>query len=391
MSKIIPIFLILTLYSSAISYQSLKKHALKNATVLQKQELNLAIITQQNNIIMRTQNPTLNIEASHFNPEFANKEFGYGVTASQTIRTNGYYDAQEAQNSASVQLQERYTQQTKARYSRNFDRLYTQYVYESKRVTLFQDEYQLASKITKMIHAQYQNGSGTKVDYLQAKTSMLALKTQISTSKQVANRYLYQLLALAGFSKKVSLSKKFLYKTSINKPNKSKKTIKEQILMAKNELLKKKLALQQHTFKQYSLYGGIEKEPEQSILRFGVAVNLPIFNKNKEEQMLTKLQMMQLSLDKKQLTRTNALKKEQLRYTLQAIKEQSLGLNRLKKEQKNLFRLLQEGYNISKGSVFMMVNAQKRLIQTQKSLLLTQQLFNAKTIELHFLQGAYND
>jgi len=63
----------------------------------------------------------------------------------------------------------------------------------------------------------------------------------------------------------------------------------------------------------------------------------------------------------------------------------------LKKEQQLLNDLLQEGYEISQGSIFVMMNAKNKLIQTQKSLLQTQKIINNKKIDLRFIQGQYND
>jgi len=53
--------------------------------------------------------------------------------------------------------------------------------------------------------------------------------------------------------------------------------------------------------------------------------------------------------------------------------------------------LLQEGYKIAQGSIFVMMSAQNKLIQTQKSLLQTQKMINNQKIELRFIQGQYND
>ena len=391
MSKKILIFLILTLYSQAMNYDTLKKYALKHATVLKKQRLNLSTIEEKNKILLRTQNPQLNIETAQFKSNGLNSQFGYAVTASQTIRTPSYYNAQENQTRALLLNQKAFNQQTKALYSKNFDLLYTQYVYENRQLSLFKEEYQLSAKISKMVQQQYKNGSGTKVGYLQANSATLSLKTQISTQKQRVNQFYYQLLMLAGFSTKVDFEKKFLFRISKTSQQISKETSTEALFFSQKELLASQLETQKKIFRQYNLYAGVEQEPNQTILRFGVNINIPVFNTKKEEQRLIQLKIQQISLDKSQFLRTISLKKKQLTFTISRLKEQAKGLKELKNQQRHLFNLLQEGYHISKGSVFIMIDAQRQRIQTQKSLLLTQQLFNTKTIELHFLQGAYND
>ena len=66
-------------------------------------------------------------------------------------------------------------------------------------------------------------------------------------------------------------------------------------------------------------------------------------------------------------------------------------LKKLKAEQTALNQLLLEGYEIAQGSIFEMMNAKNRLIQTRKSLLQTQKMINTQKIELRFIQGQYND
>ena len=70
---------------------------------------------------------------------------------------------------------------------------------------------------------RYLSGSETKVTYLQAKTQTLRLKTELHTTKQAIHSLYYKLLAMAGYAKKVSLSKQFLYSVS-SKIKRSKKS-----------------------------------------------------------------------------------------------------------------------------------------------------------------------
>lgn len=391
MKKIILIFTLSTYVVFAMSYKEFKKYTDKNAKALQSQALSLQTTQEENKILLRTQNPTLELEASRFNPNMIESRFGYSVIASQTVRTDNYYGSLEDQATASTLLQQAYVRDGKAGYFRTLENLYTEYVYQSKLLALLQEEYTLSSKITDMVHERYKSGSENRVAYLQAKTDTMMLKTQMYTTKQEMHRLYYQLLAIAGLNKKVSLEKHFIYSVSTQTSSVAKISPKEQILEAKKKLLESKIRINGSNINSYEVYGGIEDEPEQSILKVGVSIPLPIWNDKSEEKTLAKLQMQQLSLDKEQLNIDLNSQKEMIKASIQELSEQYYSLKTLKTEQKILNDMLQEGYKIAQGSIFVMMSSKNKLIQTQKSLLQTQKAINNQKIELRFIQGQYND
>ena len=226
---------------------------------------------------------------------------------------------------------------------------------------------------------------------MQAKTDVLALKAQIYTTKQVKNTLYYQLLAIGGFKKKIFLSKKFIY--TIHRQIKSAKhlTPKQKILLAKEKLLHSQMRMNESSINTYSLQAGIEKEPDQSIFRLGVSIPLPVRNNKEEEKALARLKMQQLQLDSAQLEIDLHAKKLMLKSSIKELSAQYEALTILKREQKSLNALLLEGYKISQGSIFEMMNTKNKRIQTQKSLLQTQKIINNQKIELRFIQGYYND
>ncbi len=385
------IFLSLSLGLCAMSYKEFKRYTEKNAKALQSQALSLQTTKEENKILLRTENPTLELEASRFSPDGSKSSFGYSAIASQTIRTDNYYGGLEDQATASTLLQEAYVHDGKAGYFRRLETLYTGYVYESELLALLQEEYTLSKKMTDIVYERYTNGSENRVAYLQAKTDTMTLKSQMHTIKQEINKLYYQLLAMAGLSKKVSLEKHFIYSVSTQISSVAKISSKEQILEAKRRVLESKNRINEDSINKYEVYAGIEDEPEQSILRVGVSIPLPIWNDKSEERALAKLQMQQLSLDKEQLNIDLNAQKEMIKASIQELSEQYHSLKMLKTEQLILNDMLQEGYKISQGSIFVMMSAKNKLIQTQKSLLQTQKAINNQKIQLRFIRGEYND
>ncbi len=391
MKKIIMLFFTFSLTLFGMSYAKFKEHTLKNSKILKSQQLSLQVTQQENNILLRTANPTLNLEASRFDEDIGNNSFGYSVSASQTIRTGSYMDGIKDKTYASTLLRKAFVTQGKAGYIKGLEGLYTDYVYQNKMLSLLQQEHKLSNKVTSMVKERFQNGSDNKVSYLQAKTETLTLKTQMYTIKQQVSTLYYQLLAIAGFRKKVSLDKRFIYSISPKTKNSSKLSPQQQILQAKEKLYQSDLSMNKSSFQNYDVYAEMEKEPEQSILRLGVNIPLAIYNDRSEERMLAKLQGQQTKLDNEQLSLNVYSQKRMLKASIRELSAQYNALKMLQKEQQELTSLLQEGYKIAKGSLFEMMSAKNKLIQTRKALLQTQKIINDQKIELRFLQGDYND
>lgn len=391
MKKVITIFLSFSLSAFGMSYEEFKTYTKKHAKTLQSQAMTLQTTQEENKILLRTQNPTLNLEASRFDPDTENSSFGYSVIASQNIRTGNYYDGLKKRADSSSLLQQAYVNDGKAGYMRTLEILYTEYVYQSKLFSLLQQEYTLSDKVSGMVQQRYNNGSENKVAYLQAKTDTLTLKTQIYKTKQEMDSLYYQLLAIAGLNTKVPLDKHFIYTISSSITGTTKENPKQQILHAKGKLIESQIQMNESTINSYEMFGGIEDEPDQSILRLGVSIPIPLFNDKSEEKMLAKLKMQQLSLDKEQLSIELYTQQEIIHASIKSLSQQYASLQTLKNEQKVLNDLLQEGYRIAQGSIFVMMSAKNKLIQTQKSLLQTQKMINNQKIALRFLQGSYND
>ncbi len=391
MKKIITISLGLSLCAFGMSYNAFKKYTIKNAKILKQQALSLERTQTENKIRLRSKNPTMGLEASQFSPTGVDNSFHYGASVSQTVRTSSYFEGLEKKSDALYLLQEAFVLDGKAGYLRNLEKLYTQYVYQSKLLSLLQDEYKLSKKVTNIVDIRYKNGSENKVAYLQAKTDTLALKTQMFSTKQAMNRLYYQLLSVAGLKKKVTLEKQFIYEISAHINHNTALNSKQKILSAKAKVLEGQLSMDESVIENYEVYGGIDDEPDQSVLRLGVSMALPIFNDKSEERMLIKLQSQELALEKEQLNINLYTQTQMIHASIKELWEQHKALKILKNEQQQLTDLLQEGYKISQGSIFVLMNAKNKLIQTQKSLLQTKKEINMQKTELYFIKGVYNN
>ena len=374
-----------------MSYTKLKQYALKHSNILKSQTVSLQTIQQKNSILLRSKNPVLDLEASRYDPDLSSSKYGYSITASQTVRTQTYMNGLHSKTEADNLLQSALVKQKKATYIKTLEKYYTEYVYQNKLLAVLQSEYKLGNKIVTIVKERYMGGSENKVSYLRAKTEVLALKTHISTTKQQINTLYYQLLAMAGVHKKVSLQKRFIYDVSTQTRQFSKPLPQQKILQANKKQFESQLKMHQSSFQSYDLYAGIEKEPDQSIVRLGISLALPLHHDRSQERTLAKLKMQQLKLDTAQLSLDISSQKKILKASVKELGMQYHTLKTLKKEQQVLTTLLKEGYKIDQSSLFELMSTKNKLLQTQKALLQTQKMINDQKIELLFLQGHYND
>jgi len=391
MQKIIVLLLASSLTLSAMSYKSFKKHVLKNSKILQSKQLSVQAVQEESNILLRPSNPNLELEGSHFDPDLSRNAYGYSVGISQNIRTGSYFKSLQNKADANRQLAYTYMTQGRAAFIRELETLYTNYVYQEKLLTLLHREYSLSKRISSIVKEQYQNGSQTKVEYLKTKTQALTVKTEIFQTEQKVQSIYYALLGLAGINKKVSLQKTFIYPVSSRINKSSKASPSQKILEAKAKVYESDLQVNNRVLKSFNLKAGIEKEPDQSILRIGVSIPLPFFDQNREERALAMIKMQQAKLDQEQLLLSQETQKKALHHSIRSLSEQYHTLKNAEAQLKELMGLLEEGYRIAKGSLFELLETKNKLIQTRKMILETQKELNTQRITLNYLKGKYNE
>lgn len=134
------IFLALSLSLFGMSYAKFKKYIEKNSKVLKGQQLSLQTTEQENNILLRRSNPIVNLEVSNYNKNAGGNNVEYAAGVSQTIRTGSYMNGLESKAYASSLLSKAFKTQGRAGYFKALEGLYTEYVYQSKMLSLLQDE-----------------------------------------------------------------------------------------------------------------------------------------------------------------------------------------------------------------------------------------------------------
>ena len=391
MHKTIMVFVAVSITAYGMSYTQLKKATLKHAKVLQSQALNVQKTQEKNALSLRTANPTLDLEVSSFGNPYSDKSYGFAIGASQTIRTNSYLEALKHQAKAQTLLAQAYQVEGKARYLQTLELLYSEYAYKSAMLSILKKELSLSDEITRISKGRYLDGSEAKVRYLEAKTRALKLKSTLHTSKREIRTLHYQLLTMAGLTRNVPLAPRFIYPISKHHKRKTRDHSKSRILKAKEKLYDAQTEIAEQSYTSYNLRAGIEKEPDQSILRVGVSIPLPLRHHNEEEKALNKIKLRQLKLDRAQLAEKIDADKKIYRSAIEELSTQYHALKMLLKEEKAIASLRAEGYKIAQSSLLELVRSRKDVLETKKSMLQTQKESNYAQIHLRLLQGGYHD
>jgi len=391
MKKTLIVFIVLSATLFGVSFTQFKRSVLNHSKLLKSNRLSLSAADQENKIMLRSKNPTLEVEASRFNPDAGDDRMGYRGTYSQPIRTGGYYDALTQTAQARTLLRQAYVSQGRAGFIKELERFYTNYVYLDHLNRLMQKDYEISGRIASAAHERFKGGAESRAQYLRAKTEVMIARTEMLSLKRETKRIYYQMLGLAGLGREVSLEKKFIYSLSPQNSIGASESPLSRILLAKKERFAAEVEANDRTFKSFSLYGELEKEPDQSIARVGVSFPIPFFNQNREEKALAKIKMRQTELDREQLIARQAMQKKSLAVSISELNSQYYALKKLEREQNELLGLFEEGYRISKGSLMDLMITKRRLIETRKEMLKTKKVLNEEKIELNYIQGKYND
>ena len=210
MRKTVFIFIAFSVTLFAMNFSQFKQSVLRNSKILKSGRLSISAEQQKNAILLRSENPTLELEGIRFNPDAGDDRMGYRGTYTQPIRTGGYYDALSQKAQAEMMLQKAYVSQGQAGFIKELEKIYTEYVYMDKLYRLMREDYKISERISSVANERFKGGAESKAQYLQAKTEVMMAKTQMLSPKRETQNIYYQMLGLAGLGNSVALERKFI-------------------------------------------------------------------------------------------------------------------------------------------------------------------------------------
>ncbi len=274
------------LYSQ--SFNEFLNDALKNSPYLQSSHLDVAKVKEENSILNRYKNPSLEFELSQFRPDDANNDNGFRANYLQPIQLWGVGRDKNALGQSMIKRAASYYSLNRAEFIRDISLLFTIFMQQKESLILKEEELKIAKKIYEISKSRYHGGTISKGKMLQAQVDyeMVKIDTQ-SLNIELLENY-FELLKIAGSTKEIELD----FTHSFKLRSSSFKTSNPDILYLQTKQKESESTLKRvsHVVEYIDLVAEYESEPQQDIFRVGVSIPLAIFNTKAQEKRLAKLQ-----------------------------------------------------------------------------------------------------
>jgi len=119
--------------------------------------------------------------------------------------------------------------------------------------------------------------------------------------------------------------------------------------------------------KSYTLFGEIENEPDQSIGRVGIALDLPLFNRSNQEYRLAEIRAKQAALHTKRVETGQRIRIESLLKQLDILQKRYSALKEQQSRERELLSLFEEGYRMAQSSLLDLIRTKMQISTKSKS------------------------
>jgi len=275
----------------------------------------------------------------------------------------------------------------KAKFLKQLELLYTDYVYTAKKEKIAMQNVALAQKLLHLVQQRYKAKATTKKDLLRSQAVVLEAKKEALQARRERER---ARMALQSFAQKeIDCIPKFLYETFDEK--KGIGMLPFRILeLAIQEALQQKKSVSKK-LRRIDLVLEYEKEPDQDIYRAGVAI--PFINDEmvREQKYLAIMQerALKLKLNKNRYKLTTQLEifKQNAKLLQSEIEESRTLLS----QEREALRLIVKSYELQAATITELLQARQSLLKAQHALLQSRYELQKRIIQIRFIQGEYDD
>ncbi len=369
-------------------YREFELKAIQNSPEIASAKLQSDVAEIRGEIALRYMNPEIEAEISSFSPESGSREEGWRFGVSQPFRIFGLQDDLKSYADSLNILAKAEYEKSLAGFKAALRRRYIDYVMAVRTKRLLEEEVVLSKRLESIAKERFRSGGGTKAALLQASLELIDAKNRlIEADREITERY-YALLSFAGVTQTPELDAEFLY--SIRAPKKVESGIKSPDLalaQKRQRMLAAEAETNSRRLKSYTLFTEIENEPDQSIGRVGIALDVPLFNRTNQEYRLAKIRAKQAALHAKRVETTQRIRLESLLRQIETLKKKYSELKEQQSRERELLALFEEGYRMAQSSLLDLIRTKNALIETNRSILETRYLANLYKIEIEYLKG----
>lgn len=382
-SIIIGLFLVLNLH--AISYEELLELAIKNNTALEIAKSQEEQLLLEGDIEIRLENPTLELGLADFSNKriFQNHDFGGAVGISQSILLPSVKNARKRVNSSRVNVaKEKYNLQ-KSEFIYGFAMKYLAYKEAVELESTAEAALSISSKIVHIAKERYQQGTGFKSNYLQAKIDHKNLQNSQKYLSFKAIKVSNELQRLANIHALSSLEKEHTFtQTNVTALHPLVSLTQE-----KKKLAEAKLQVASHTMESIEVFSELEREPTEDIFRVGVKISLILFNDKSQEKQLAKIERINHQLALKGQKKSLTIELRQLENETLLLKNMLLEYEVLIEKQHALLDIYEKGYGIAKINLLEVQMSKKSLITNQENIIKTKVAIERNIVKMNYLKG----
>ena len=376
-------------FLSAESFDTFLHRAIENSAYLESSALSKKQAKEQGLVVTRYANPSLELEYSDFEPRVGGSDNGYRINISQPIRFWGVGDDRKRLSSKLIKNADTNYVQNRARFIRDLSLAYANYTNKKYLIKLGVQEKKIAKTIYDISKSRYEAGTISRGFMLQAKIDYEMVQIKNEKLSLVSRNAYYYLLDASGINEEITLDDTFVFSLPQqqgiqNNPN-------LMVLKSEKERVVAQANLDTNKVEWVNIFGELENEPAQDILRVGVNLPLAIFNTKSQEKQIAKLQNSRaLLLIQNQETKLNInnLRLQQERETLISLESKN---QEILVSQEELLKMFQVGYKIASINLLQLQDIKNKVISTKRALIQTKTALDKNAIRQTYNQGKYND
>ena len=384
---ILGLFLVANLH--AISYEELLEDAIKNNLQLQinnSQEEQLAL---HGKIATRYENPNLELGLSNFSERriFRDNEFGASVEMSQVLLLPSVkVDRRKlTQKKINVAIQNNRLEKSEFIYA--FNMKYLNYKEEYAKEALLNEELEILQNIVNIKEQRFSKGSIPKSEFLEAKIDKTVVKSHLNELLVSINKKKNALFLFANMTKTSDLE---TYHTFVKSYEVTSNPLLE-LTQKKKELAESELALASHNIEEVEFFTEMENEPDEDVLKIGISIPLPIFNKKSEEKQLAKIAIKNEELRLTSQQQALELQVAQLENEINKEEDLRVSYEELVLEKRALLSVYAKGYALAKVNLLEINEMKKDILKTKGKILESKFEIEKNIIKLNYLKGAIDD
>ena len=369
-------------------YMSFEKRVLENSPRLKALRMEVDAAKIEGEIALRYANPELEAEASRYDMDRGGDDNGWRLSLAQPMRMIGLGDDLKGFADLLQLGAEAGVADEKSDFIIQLRSAYLEWVKAHRTAGLAQEEITLAKRLTHIAEERFKEGAGTRAQVMQARLEADDARMKRLEAQQRSEESYGKLLALTGMRESFRLNPQFLYPLeSITTTGDISANSRVKRRETEGKLLEADAKRNDYALKEWKLGAEYEEEPDQSITRLNIGIELPFFNANREERRLALLRAEQKKLEAKRLKASLQTQMESLARRYEQLLKLHTGLKERIDRQEALLRLFEEGYRTAKTSLLDLIATKNGLIDSRRRLLDIEYRANLYRLQIDYLQG----